>query len=484
MSPAVLWLCLLTALATAQTAPSPVEPQSAAGLIRRVRIVDDRGPALEILYSGGRITPQFQTLNAPPRLIVDLPNTRLGPAAKRTAIQKDNIQAILAYQYQQRPPVTRIILDFIVAIGYTWENATDRLIVHLKPPSNLEASNPDPAASLENSLPAVASGSLPGRRPVAMPVTGGSGALVLAGSRLASGSSLTAGSETAVLRLARGGEVYVCPGTSVTVASSHNQRDLMMGLSLGGMEAHYSLPAAADSVLTPDFRILFSGPGHFDFAISADTHGNTCVRALPGNRSSAIVSELIGDRIYQVRPAEQAVFRGGRIDHIDAEIPPECGCPPPPAVMRPEPSGPPLPDSALPEKTQLSVTPAASPKTGELGTVIGATATTTLSIGPETAPLPPTQPNSNANPVSVDAPLVFSAKDHAAAGAPPPVPATTDLPVAGRSAAAVHLDPVIQSPPPEPPADSETKSEGKTEHRGFFHRIGGFFSHIFHRDSG
>jgi hypothetical protein len=74
--------------------------------------------------------------------------------------------------------------------------------------------------------------------------------------------------------------------------------------------------------------------------------------------------------------------------------------------------------------------------------------------------------------VEVDAPLVFNAKNRAAAGAlPPPVQAAKDLPVDDSSARQVHLDTVIQSPPPEP--------EKKAEHRGFFGRLGGFFSSIF-----
>jgi len=458
--------CLLAALVAAQTSGPPP-------LVKSVRIVHEHGvPAVEILSVGGPVIPQIQTLNSPSRLVIDLPNSRLGLAQKRIPIRQENILAIRAEQYQQNPPVTRIVLDLLAPYGATWDGAGNRLMIRLKPPEN-----GNEAGSAEKKSPSSPLLSLSlHAAPAAVPVSGGPGAVVQAANRVSAGSSVTAGPETAVLRLSRGGEVFVCPGTSVSVTPSPNQRDLMLGMSVGALEAHYALDASADSVLTPDFRIMFAGPGHFHFAISADSHGNTCVRALRGNTSSAIVSELMGGRIYQVRPAEQAVFRAGQIDKRDNDVPLECGCPPPSPLLLAN-AQQIAPDPALSEKSRLggkSVT--AANDSGIIGTVSGAASGITLSSGPETAPVAPLQPNDI--PIQVDAPFVFSARNRAAAAPPPLVQQARDLPVADPSARQILLTTVVEPPPPQE-RGREPAKKNKTGHRSFFRRLGGFFAAIF-----
>jgi len=479
--PAFKSVCLMLAavLFTAGVAAQTFGPPP---IVTSVRIVHERGaPAVEILSRGGPVIPEIHLIDLPPRLVIDLANSRLGLTQKRIAIQKENILAIRVDQFQEKPPVTRIVLDLQAPYGYSWDGAGHRLMVRLKPASDVNAgkkSSPfQPPTVPDLSLAA---------DPVLVPVTGGSGAMVRAGSRIGSGSTVTAGSETAVLRLSGGGEVRVCPGTTLSVTSSKTKRDLMLGLSTGALEAHYTLRASADAVLTPDFRILFAGPGEFHYAISADAHGNTCVRALRDNTSSAIVSELIGDRIYQVKPTEQTMFHSGRIDKVDSDVPLECGCPAPSPLMRADaPFAPNVPDSELPEKVRIggSETPAPSRpvRTASLGVPASAgspssapasgtsTLGTRLSSGPETAPLPPSQPNEVH--VQVDAPFVFNAKNRAASALPAPVQAAQDLPMEDSPARQVHLDAVVQSPPPEKP--------GKRERRGFLRRVGGFFGGIF-----
>ena len=430
-----------------------------ARTIKSVRIVHEKGaPAVEIV-SSGNVIPEIQTLDSPPRLVIDLPNSRLGPMPKRIAIEKENILAIRVNQFENNPPVTRIVLDLRSPYGHSWDGAGGRLMVRLKPPEDVNAGKNNAPAQ-----PAVATGFTLNSEDAVVPVSSDTGSAVMSAGSLAAGSSIKAGSDTTVLHLPRGGEVRVCPGTTVAVTPSPGKRDLMFGISTGGLETHYSLGATADSVLTPDFRIMLAGPGEFDFAISADSHGNTCVRALRGNTSSAIVSELMGSRIYQVRPADQVVFHSGQIDKVDTDVPLECGCPPPPPpVLRTSaPPVQPVPDANRPAKVSIGAGSAGGSAENTAAAEVQPTS------GP-TEPLPPTQANEIH--VQVDAPLVFSAKDRAARMAPVPKPTPADVPVEQSAERQVHLDAVIQPPPPE--------TQAKPGHRGFLHRVKGFFAAIF-----
>ena len=460
--PALKLVCLMTvaALTAAEVAGQTFGPPP---LVKSVRVIHERGvPVIEIISAGGPVIPEIQRLDSPPRLVIDLPNSRLGLTQKRIAIQKENILAIRVNQYQEKPPVTRIVLDLLAPYGYSWDGAGTRLLVRLKPPEDANAGkkSPEPPSVPGMSLDAA---------PAVVPVTGGSGALVLAGSRIGSGSTVTAGSETAILGLSRGGELRVCPGTSVSVTPSQSKRDLMLGLSTGAIEAHYTLRASADTVLTPDFRIMFAGPGEFHYAISADAHGNTCVRALKGNTSSAIVSELMGDRIYQVKATEQAMFHSGQIDKVDADVPLECGCAPPSPLMRAQaPFAPNVPDAELPATARIggSETPVASGENPSPGVPAS---NRQLSNGPETAPLPASQPNEVH--MQVDAGLVFTPKKRAASISAAPVQAAKELPVEDSPARQVHLDTIVEAPLPEKP--------NKAQRRGFFGRVKGMLSAIF-----
>jgi hypothetical protein len=435
--------------------PSPPKP----AVVRSVRLVHDRGVPVVEIVSTHPAEPSIRLLDSPPRLVIDLPNTQMGLERKRISVMQENILTIRAEQYEKHPSVTRIVLDLLVPYSYTWDVAGDRLMVRLNPPGshNIDligdansdgkepSSQPPQVLSLTPAVPAL------------VPVTSGVGEVVLAGKRFAAGSSLTAGSDTAVLLLSRGGEVRVCPGTTVSVTASQNAKDLMLGMSTGALETHYALDASADTVLTPDFRILFAGPGEFHFAVSTDAHGNTCVRGLMGNTSSAIVSELLGDRVYQVKPAEQAMFHSGRIDKADTAVPLECGCPPPLPTIRTDTSTGLVPDSELPAKATLADSSSETAAKISIGSEIQLHATS----------------QSDGLHIRVDAPFVFRAGEHPKA-LPAPTDEATTLPAMGSSGRPARIE--TQA---DPPADPPPSAKAKAEHHRVLRRIGRFFAAIF-----
>ena len=119
----------LTGLVLAQD-PAPTEAVgsteqvvSRPAVVNSVRIVHARGvPVVEIL-STRPVIPAIQTLDSPPRLVIDLPGAIAGFAQKRIAIKQENILAIRVDQFQQNPPVTRIVLDLLAPFGYSWDAA-------------------------------------------------------------------------------------------------------------------------------------------------------------------------------------------------------------------------------------------------------------------------------------------------------------------------------------------------------------------------
>jgi len=440
----------------------PAAPSlSKIAAIKSFRIVQEKdGQAVEIL-STKPLIPSIQAISDPDRLVIDLPNARLETQQKRISVQQDQISTIRADQFQQNPPVARVVVDLLAPRAYTWDAAGNRLVVHL-------GKNPNQANSSPFQPPTVPS-LTPAPQPVVMAVRA-AGPLALAGNNGGSGSSITAGPDTAVLSLSSGGKVHVCPGTTVAVTPSQNRHNVMLSMNTGALEAHFALDASSDSVMTPDFRILLVGPGEFHYAISADNQGNTCVRALPGNTASAIVTELLGDRTYQVKATDQLVFRSGQLDRVDMAVPLECGCPPPrdpplratnnlPMQSRAQSALPPLNGSPAPVAETAHVESA--PATG----LPAAAAPLDASVAP------------NELHVQVEAPFVF----HATGPPPAPVEDVRALPLDSRPQAA----PVLAAPLPPPanekpkPAGTEAASASHAPARGFFRKLGGFFAAMF-----
>ena len=430
---------------TAKTDSQSARGKTAA--IMSLRIVQEKdGPAVEIL-STQPLVPAIQAMSDPPRLVIDLPNARLD-APKRISVQADQINAVRADQFQQSPPIIRVVVDLEAPRTYSWDSAGNRLVVHL-------GKNPNQASSSPFQAPTVAS--LTSAPPPVVASVRSAGPLAIAGNSTGTGSSITAASETAVINLASGGEVRVCPGTTLSATPSANHHNVMLSMNTGALEAHLVLDASSDSVLTPDFRILLDGPGEFDYAISADNQGNTCVRSLPGNTASAVVTEVFGDRTYRVQPTDQLVFRSGRLERVDVAVPLECGCPPSrDTPMRAGGNSPPegetqtQPQTGSPPERSANFAPASeTPSRESAPSGVGAPAASEASNGVH---------------VKITAPFVF----HAGA-APAPMEAVRALPLDSRAQSAFALA------TPLPPATA-----AKQPPRGFFKKVGSFFASLFH----
>jgi len=303
------------------------------------------------------------------------------------------------------------------------------------------------------------------------------------GLEIDNGSVITAGQHSASVRLARGGQVRICPGTNLTVNSSPKGQELMLAMSAGSLEGDYDLPATADAILTPDFRILISGPAKVDVSITARPNGDACVRSRGGD-SYVIISELMGDDFYRLHPNEQAIFHPGNVKKPELNDTINCGCPAPSPVQQAEtapaappplpaqPTSAPMPEpkvapSPAPEQkatpTEAHAAPTPQQNAAALAAVVNepavaATANAAASL--------PQQPSSQVQ-VQVDAPMVFRG-----AGSPHDVDVTATL-------ARVHIErlPWPQTPTvaPEPPSPSPTPSKAKAQNgsqkKGFFRRL-------------
>jgi hypothetical protein len=347
--------------------------------------------------------------------------------------------------------LTRVVVDLAEVRDYAWETVQNKLLVHLRRPEDSADGAGDKAAAFTAATePAI---TYAGNAPA--------GTLQDVNQQTSGPSTVTASEDTTVLNLARGGQIRVCPGTTISVNSSQDKRDLMIGMSTGSFEAHYALNDSADSVLTPDFRILLPGPGQFDLAISADSRGNTCVRALPGNAASAVVSELLGDGSYQVKANEEVIFHNGQVAKPGHDVPVDCGCPPAQTpILRTE-AAPPAPASAIPGSDNNS---GGEPVAGNPGDG-GGVAVKMSVTGPEMASLP-VRPNETH--MEVDAPLVFRGTD--------PLPVSRDE--ASKLPVMSHARPQLAIAPLPPPFPEPTPPAPKPR-TGFMGKFKHFLSSVF-----
>ena len=266
----------------------------------------------------------------------------------------------------------------------------------------------------------------------------GSITLAAGGAQVMSGSQVSAGDRPAILKLTRGGSVRICPKTIVTVSSSLSGRSLLYSLNNGQIEFHFDLSSEADAVQTPDFRIQFIGPGHFDLAMCANNRGELRLRGKNSN-AAIIISEMLGDGVYQAPAGSSLDFHGGSVRDVTPPDGTLCGCDEPPPLK--------------------SVTP-----------------TVDVARNEEPPPAPPSTELPPETHVVVEAPFVYRGDE------PNNEIVYTLAKLGTDDSLAAKLAPTVL--PPQKGAKLENVTDTiplkpKAQSHGFFHKLGRFFGKIF-----
>ncbi len=275
---------------------------------------------------------------------------------------------------------------------------------------------------------------------------------------LGNGSEITAGNQAVKITLERGGELRLCSTSAAHLSKDRSIDDpansaLMIALNRGAIEANYSVGRYSDVLLTPDLRILISGPGQADLSIRVNTQGDTCIDNHGANAPYVTVSSELEGGAYRVLPDQRVNFLHGSLREVVDHEPEPCGCPSTPTVnVAAAPGGP----SSTPADTAFPVAQSEG-----------------LTAPPVPRPVPVVpagQPH-----VEVTVPLTYDANKPAAPAAVPPVPAQGPV-----AAPPPEPEPEVASAAPAPemattaPAPNPPPNQG-----GLFHRLGHFFSKIF-----
>jgi hypothetical protein len=283
------------------------------------------------------------------------------------------------------------------------------------------------------------------QKPIAYVPTDGvtvSGTLEVANGKAIIGNngSITAGDKTARITLARGGELRLCASTQVHITADQSiapdSSALMFALDRGAIEASYQPGKYSDVLMTPDLRILISGPGDADLKVRVNKQGDTCIDNHGDNAPYVTVTSQFEDGVYRVKPGQRVLVEHGSLDQVVDNEQEPCGCPPEKPV----------------EVANTNGRPVGGPSSTPADTAFPLA----VSEGLKPPPSPPTQPVVPAGTphAQVDVPLTYNGQT---AGTP--------------SAEAVPG-------PAAAPAQAQVKSAPS---HGFFHKVGHFFAHIFGR---
>ena len=321
-----------------------------------------------------------------------------------------------------------------------------------------------------------------------------SGSLAVANGKASIGNdgTIRAGDATAHVQLARGGELRLCASTEIHLSrdSSLNTTDpaadsaLMIALDRGAIEASYKPGKYSDVLLTPDLRILISGPGQADLRVRTNQKGDTCIDNRGTNAPYVTVTSQFEGGLYRVQPNQRVQFEHGSLNQVVDNEPEPCGCPaaPPPVSLAGAAPG------ILPNANTAALAKPAQSVGGPSSTPADTAFPLAESEGLKPPPLEPTEPVVPAGipHVEVQVPITYDAKatpDPAAPGAagPPPPHTVSAADTPETAAAAAQAPPTAASASQATPAKQQEPKVKTGSGGGLFHSIGRFFAHLFGR---
>ncbi len=147
-----------------------------------------------------------------------------------------------------------------------------------------------------------------------------------------SSGTITAGEKTVAITLPSRGQLLLCGASKVSLSmdSEHPSNDrsgLMMALDHGALEANMRTGQNSDIVLTPDFRILISGPGVAAVRVRLGADGDTCVDNHGVDAPYVTVNGLFDGGVYRVQADQHVMFQHGSLKQVVDNEKEPCGCP-------------------------------------------------------------------------------------------------------------------------------------------------------------
>jgi hypothetical protein len=148
--------------------------------------------------------------------------------------------------------------------------------------------------------------------------------------------TISSGATTAQVSLPQRGSLEVCSATTVKIAADASVPagevpGIMLAMDHGAIETSFSTSRNADTILTPDFRILIGAPGIANLKVRLGQGGDTCVDnpSLPGAEAPyVLVTSVFDGSVYRVQPGQRVMFQHGSLHEVVDQEKEPCGCPP------------------------------------------------------------------------------------------------------------------------------------------------------------